>query len=226
MKKRTLEDFGIQIKKKRQTLPKMIINQDECSVIYIKHFLTRDEEENLMNEMENIEFRQEIIDVYNMNIIAPRKTFSYGDTGLSYQYAGKYEIPNEWPSSTSNNIINDIRKKVHQKSLEFCDVMKDPFNFVLINRYKDGNDYIGFHSDNEKDIVPRSCIASLFIGAERNFTFINVKSNETHSLKLESGSLLLMMGRTQEIYKHGLPKSKNLTEKRYNLTFRHLINKK
>lgn len=46
-----------------------------------------------------------------------------------------------------------------------------PLNHVLIQYYRDGNDYISEHSDKTLDIVKGSYIANVSLGAERTFTF-------------------------------------------------------
>ena len=218
-KKRSLEDYGIRVTKKERyesPSPTIIIDTNGCKVIYIKHFLSAEEETTLMEEMKNTEFEKEIIRMYGKEMVAPRETFSYGDDGMSYTYAGKTEKSIGWSSA-----MHKLKDKVHHKSQEYGDVHKS-FNFALINKYRDGNDYIGLHSDSEKDIIPRSTIASLSLGASRTFCFVENETKQKVSILLESGSLLLMTGETQSRYKHQLLKSKLETRGRYNFTFRHL----
>ncbi len=98
----------------------------------------------------------------------------------------------------------------------------DKFNFALVNYYRDGTDYIGFHSDKEGDLVAGAPIASVSLGAERDFILMsNKNSAQKHTLLLQNGSLLFMRGNTQRNYKHSVPKSKVLLkEPRINITFR------
>jgi len=111
------------------------------------------------------------------------------------------------------------------------------YNFVLINRYNDGNDYIGEHRDIERELDPNAPIASLSIGASRTFQLRHIDSrkrkhktnklksidNGTMRLELESGSLLLMMPPTNHYWYHSLPIAKRIINARINLTFRRLI---
>ncbi len=97
------------------------------------------------------------------------------------------------------------------------------FNSCLLNLYHDGNVGVGWHSDDEKSIEDSSCIASINLGAERKFTFKHKHSNETISLLLEHGSLLLMKDATQKNWLHSLPKSVKVTLPRINLTFRRMV---
>jgi alkylated DNA repair dioxygenase AlkB len=92
-----------------------------------------------------------------------------------------------------------------------------------LNLYHDGNEGIGWHSDDEKSIEANSSIASISFGAERKFWFKHKQSKKIISVLLEHGSLLLMKDATQKNWLHSLPKSKNITRPRINLTFRRMI---
>jgi alkylated DNA repair dioxygenase AlkB len=81
---------------------------------------------------------------------------------------------------------------------------------------------MGWHSDDEKEIIPNSSIASLSIGAERKFAFKHKTTKETVNLILENGSLLEMKGPIQQYWWHSLPKTKKVQAPRINLTFRQM----
>ena len=85
---------------------------------------------------------------------------------------------------------------------------------------------MGWHSDDEKEIVPNSSIASLSLGADRKFSFKHKTSKETFSILLENGSLLEMRGPIQNNWWHALPKSSKINTPRINLTFRQMLNTK
>ena len=101
------------------------------------------------------------------------------------------------------------------------------YNFVLVNRYKDGNDKMGDHKDDEKELDPSVPIASLTFGAERDFIFKhqNKKINKIDDVKiiLKDGMLLLMKNPTNSFWYHGLPQRKKCFEPRINLTFRKIL---
>jgi alkylated DNA repair dioxygenase AlkB len=94
------------------------------------------------------------------------------------------------------------------------------FNSCLLNLYHNGNEGMGWHSDDEKPLGKSNTIASLSFGAERKFSFKHKQTKQIVSLVLEHGSLLVMTGTTQSNWLHSLPKSKNITQPRINLTFR------
>ncbi len=208
-----LEAYGFKKKEQKENIT-TIIDKDECKVIYIENFLDNDKINKVVDLIKRTEFKEEIIKMFGKEITAPRMTCSFGDEGLTYSYARKKETCKKWTEE-----MKELRDLVFNKSKEYGD-NEDPFNFVLLNYYKNNSDYIGPHSDNEKDIIEESTIASLSIGSERKFIFIRDKEKIT--LKLKNGSLLLMTGKTQQFYKHTLPKEKNKCGKRYNFTFRHL----
>jgi alkylated DNA repair dioxygenase AlkB len=97
------------------------------------------------------------------------------------------------------------------------------FNSCLLNLYHDGNEGMGWHSDDEKSIEEHSTIASVSFGAERKLSFKHKQTKETISVLLENGSLLLMKDATQKNWLHGLPKSTKITLPRINLTFRTMV---
>ena len=96
------------------------------------------------------------------------------------------------------------------------------YNACLLNLYHDGEEGMGWHSDDEKEIIPNSSIASLSFGAERKFAIKHKGTKETHSILLESGSLFEMLGSFQKHWLHSMPKSKKIIAPRINLTFRQM----
>ncbi|KAF2986586.1 hypothetical protein EK904_009211 [Melospiza melodia maxima] len=117
----------------------------------------------------------------------PRKKVTYGDPGLSYTYSGVTFHPKPWIP-----VLTRIRERVTSET-------GHAFNFVLINRYKDGLDHIGEHRDDEKELVPLSPIASVSFGACRDFVFRRRGRGRGGAagpgricLQLAHGSLLLM----------------------------------
>ena len=109
----------------------------------------------------------------------------------------------------------EIKKKV-EKALD----NKYEFNYCLLNYYEDGNQNIGMHTDDEKDLK-YPIIASVSLGAERFFDFHHKYDKSIKKrLKLENGSMVVMDGTTQKFYKHGVPVQKTIKTGRINLTFR------
>lgn len=166
--------------------------------------------------------------VYNTGMLAkvklfgkwldiPRKQTAYGDEGLSYTFSGNTVPARPWISPLQS--IRDYITRVTGVN----------FNFVLVNRYKDGFDHVGEHKDDEKDLVATHAIASLSLGQPRNFYFKHQDSRGKNAsrrdlkpikLVLEHGSLLLMNPPTNRFWYHALPQCKRVLGLRINLTFR------
>lgn len=98
---------------------------------------------------------------------------------------------------------------------------RNPLRWLELNYYRDGTDTVGWHSDNEPGLGPTPFIASLSVGAEREFLLRRI-SEPSHkvSVTLENGSLLVMSGETQSHWEHSLPRRKRVLGSRINLTFR------
>ncbi|XP_062890278.1 DNA oxidative demethylase ALKBH2 [Mobula hypostoma] len=149
----------------------------------------------------------------------PRKQVSYGDPGLTYRYSGVTLSPKPWTP-----VLEKIRERVTQ-------VTGHTFNFVLVNRYKDGSDHMGEHRDDEKELQPRSPIASVSFGACRDFIFRHrdargkrpMRRLEPVKLLLGHGSLLMMNYPTNVYWYHSLPVRKKVLVPRVNLTFRMVL---
>ncbi|XP_039218652.1 DNA oxidative demethylase ALKBH2 [Crotalus tigris] len=146
----------------------------------------------------------------------PRKQVTYGDAGLTYTYSGVTFSPKPWIP-----VLNRIRDRVQLAT-------GHTFNFVLINRYKDGHDHIGEHRDDERELLPRSPIASVSFGASRDFILRHGASRGKNpsrriapvKLQLDHGSLLVMNFPTNHYWYHSLPIRKKVLAPRINLTFR------
>ncbi|MGH8053022.1 MAG: alpha-ketoglutarate-dependent dioxygenase AlkB family protein [Stenotrophomonas sp.] len=140
---------------------------------------------------------------------SPRLSCWIGDPQAHYRYSGADFVPQPWPSS-----LLPLRERLQQACAA-------PFNSVLINRYRDGRDSMGWHSDDEPELGERPLIASLSLGAARRFL---LRHRDDHSLSTEfllgHGDLLLMAGDTQRFYQHSLPKTARPMGERINLTFR------
>jgi alkylated DNA repair dioxygenase AlkB len=98
----------------------------------------------------------------------------------------------------------------------------EPFNAVLCNLYRNGQDAMGMHADAEPELGPLPVIASLSLGAARRFT-IRHRRGAQHGkldLALGGGALLVMRGETQRHFRHGIPREPAVQEARLNLTFR------
>lgn len=157
----------------------------------------------------------------------PRKQVAFGNPNLTYNFAGTNVHAEKWPL-----FLKEIRDELQQYLVNNNILPSNEYqiNYVLVNLYRDGHDYIGAHSDNERDldvINGENIILSLSFGATRDFIFHN-KSNTSvkYELPLHHGDLLIMRGETQKKWRHSLPKRLKVKEPRINLTFRFMKEKR
>jgi alkylated DNA repair dioxygenase AlkB len=188
-----------------------IINQDG-DALYYPQAIPAEQLSHFYNELFNkISWEQDCVMMFGKEIITKRKVAFYSDPMISYTYSGKLKVGLPW--SQELLVIKEIVESF----------TKVKYNACLLNLYHNGDESMGWHSDNEKEIIVNSSIASLSIGAERKFSFKHKTTKETVSVLLENGSLLEMKGAIQQNWWHALPKSKRVTEPRINLTFRQMI---
>lgn len=164
--------------------------------------------EKLMN---NIAWEQEHVFMFGKSLTIARKVAWYGDKAYQYTY-----------SKTSKHALIWTKELAELKAI-VEKTTGDSFNSCLLNLYHNGNEGMGWHSDNENTIVNNSTIASLSFGAERKFSFKHKEKLEKREIILENGSLLSMKNETQKFWLHQLPKSKKVTQPRINLTFRKMV---
>ncbi len=139
----------------------------------------------------------------------PRLTAWYGDEGRTYAYSGIVQTPIPW-----NDTLLTIKNRIEPLSNTI-------FNSVLLNRYRNGNDSVSWHSDDERELGKNPVIASVSFGQTRQFQFKNKHdSSRRMAIDLVDGSFLLMQGPTQHHWLHQIPKSKKEMKERINLTFR------
>jgi alkylated DNA repair dioxygenase AlkB len=157
-----------------------------------------------------IGWRQEQISLFGRRHMQPRLICWMGDPYCTYRYSGKSWEPERW-----HPLVADLRARA-----EVCADAR--FNSVLLNYYRDGQDSMGFHSDDERELGDRPVIASLSLGAPRvmHIRHRSDRNIPTQRLLLTDGSLLVMRGNSQRDWKHAIPKSRTASGPRINLTFR------
>lgn len=161
--------------------------------------------------LKNILWKNDEVNILGKHIITKRKVAWYGDSDYLYTYSNSTRKALIWTIE-----LVELKRLVEQVS-GAC------FNSCLLNLYHDGNEGLGWHSDDEKSIGKNTPIASLSFGAERKFSFKHKQTKRMVSLVLEHGSLLVMKNATQSNWLHSLPKSNKITQARINLTFRTIV---
>lgn len=160
-----------------------------------------------------VAWREETITLWGKEVLQPRLLAWHGDECASYVYSGKRHDPLPWTP-----LLSGLRRRIE-------DATSLSFNSVLLNLYRDHRDSMGMHSDDEPELGPEPAIASLSLGEERTLVFRHRtdKAQKSWNLVLPSGSLLVMKGRTQHAWQHGIAKLSSPCGPRVNLTFRRVV---
>ncbi len=193
----------------------MKINCPDADIEYVEDFYSSAEAEMLFHELtQSLAWRHDNIKMFGKVMKIPRLQAWYGDNNLRYRYANITLTAKPWTDS-----LLALKAKVS----DYC---QHDFNAVLANLYRNQNDSVGWHSDNEPELGEMPIIASLSFGAEREFQLKHIKTHAKRNLLLASGSLLVMRATTQEYWQHCLPKKGKILAPRINLTFRKICFKK
>lgn len=179
-------------------------------VEYYPGFLHIAESNALFAHCGTLQWRQNEIRMLGKPLQVPRLECMYGKPGASYLYSNSVNLEAlPWTPE-----LLSLRDRI----TKFCD---REFDIVIGNRYRNGQDSIGWHSDDEPSMGYRPAIGSISLGACRKFSIKpKVKGSKSTHFWLEHGSLLLMLPGCQEGYVHQLPKDNNCFLERINLTFR------
>ncbi|ABZ77737.1 2OG-Fe(II) oxygenase [Shewanella halifaxensis HAW-EB4] len=185
--------------------------ESELPYSLIKGYLNSAQQKALITESVTYPFTRPEVCVYGSQHPIPRSQVWFADKGCDYVYSGLFIHALPWPK---------YAYKLRQKLAREFGLNS---NGVLVNRYADGHESMGWHSDDEKEIEAGSDIASVTLGASRDFFLRHKKTQQKISLCLDSGDLLIMHWPMQADWEHSLPKRLKVTEPRLNLTFRRLI---
>lgn len=186
-----------------------ILPQDG-EAFYYPDFFSKIESTHLFKSLsEKINWKQSPIKMFGKEILQPRLTAWYGEPGVMYTYSGLSMDAQEW-----NQDLLAIKFQIEKVALI-------TFNGVLLNRYRNEKDSMGWHRDNEKELGKNPIIGSVSFGEPRVFELRHAENKKLKvSIELEHGSLLIMRGETQHYWQHRLPKKSKECGERINLTFR------
>ena len=193
-------------------MKEVTINYKGLEIISYEKFInTSDADRIFSSALNEIPWESSTIKMYGKEVPIPRLQCWIGDPGCEYAYSGKSLQRYDFFEP-----LIEIRSLI-QNQLGIY------FNSVLANLYRNGNDSMGFHADDEPELGNNPVIASLSLGEERPLIFQNKDKAETKTFDQPHGSLMLMKGATQSAWKHGIRKSKKISEPRINFTFRNII---
>ena len=174
--------------------------------------------ENLLNELP---WQSDIVTLFGKTHVTTRQIVWMGDHDVSYSYSGQTRRAIPWTKQMLH-----VKRHIEQQ-LSSSGINVD-FNSCLLNYYPSGEDGIGYHADDEKELGAQPIIASLSLGARRKFVFKHKTIRQENKpvkveLYLESGQLIVMHGDTQDFWKHTIAKTKTVKSGRISLTFRKVL---
>lgn len=161
---------------------------------------------------QQVAWRQERIRLFGREHPQPRLSAWYGDSEASYRYSGLALTPLPWLAP-----LQALRRQLQQH-------LGCRFNSVLLNWYRHGQESMGLHADDEPELGAEPVIAAISLGAERRLVFRHRQRVEAPvALAPADGSLLVMAGRCQALWRHELPKTRRPVGGRISLTFRRIM---
>lgn len=183
-----------------------IINDD---VIYISGFMSIEKSDELFKILLNDpKWHNELRTIDGSVKKIKRKMAYVYDRVVDYKY-GNFILPGDVWTDTLSSVKYLIEAASYGK-----------FNSVLLNLYEDGKDEIKWHSDKEEQLGPNPVIASLNLGATRNFHMLKKETGEKIKIPLSNGDLLVMGKDCQQNWLHAILPEKEIKEPRISLTFR------
>lgn len=189
-----------------ETTPRELLPYDGSAVFHEWVLGNSSHSDVLTRLVDRLEWEQRHLVMFGKEVAEPRLSAWYGDE--SYTYSGVTLRPR--PMTPELEELKSV-----------CETGSGArFNSVLVNLYRNGDDSMGWHADDEPELGPSPVIASLSLGATRRFRFRHRRTREIVEHDLTGGSLLVMSGACQSAWMHAVPKQRRITEARVNLTFR------
>jgi alkylated DNA repair dioxygenase AlkB len=194
-------------------IKKEVITGYENLEIDIYQDFSLDQKKNLWFKscLHDLNWEKGFIKIFGKTHQIPRLQSWYADNGIEYTYSGKKLKRHNW-----NETLIEIKGEIEK-------ITSFKFNSVLANLYRDGNDSMGLHSDDEKELGINPVIASLSLGESRDLYFKHKNMKKSLNIPQKNGQLIVMYGETQKYWKHEIKKTKKIKKPRINLTFRNII---
>lgn len=173
-----------------------------CVSKHLPEYISRDEADQLFAWLlSDASWVEERVQMFGRSITVPRLVSWYGDDGVAYRYSSLDHAAPGWPPA-----LCALRALIRR---EVCSTV----NFVLLNRYRNGNDHMGWHRDDEPELS--GPVVSVSLGATRRFR-IQGDDTRVRAVDLQHGSLLVH----PRHWRHCLPRTVRPVGERINLSFR------
>ena len=193
-----------------------MINQHESKqmaklLVSYGHLYTEQRNKELLKSLLEKTNWQSNFMAYGRHFELPRLQCWHADDGIHYRYTDNKLKTHPWTSE-----LLTIKQHIESKT-------NTNFNSVLLTYYRDGNDQVGWHADNEIELGETPFIASLSLGATRQFHYRHKQTLERSFMPLHDGELLVMQPAFQQHWEHSILPENKVTKPRLNLTFRQVV---
>ena len=179
----------------RTYYPQALLNADELFQYFLQH----------------LDWKSYPIRMFGKDLIQPRLVSFYADEWLCYHYSQTILTWSWWDEQ-----LLQLRHEINDRYQLAC-------NSVLCNLYRDGQDSMWRHSDDEDELGSDPVIASVTLWESRAFKLRHKTTRETVTLILEHGSVLVMWPSSQTQREHCIPKMTRILWPRINCTFRTIM---
>ncbi len=159
----------------------------------------------------DLEWLQDSYEAFGRRFSIPRLQAWVADPGIRYRYSDNF-----LPSQVWTPPLLTLRETLELH----CQAS---FNSVLITLYRNGEDSVGWHADDERELGESPTIASLSLGAQRTFCYRHKTLAKADQLLLGDGDLIVMFPEFQQQWLHSVPPELPVSEPRINLTFRNVV---
>ena len=189
------------------------LEDDVLGVVYHPGYLDNDLAEIYLDFcLTQLPWNEEMVTLFGKTHRAPRLSCAIADLGCVYRYQGSQIEPMEFPPC-----LNQLR---HQLSSD----LQVTFNYVLATLYRTGHDHVGWHADDERDLVNDEPIVNISLGGTRRFHIKTRDGRSRRAIDTQHGSLTILSGGRQHNTKHRLAKTQRAVSSRVVLSFRQVLN--
>jgi len=214
-------------------------NNDYSFIAYKKDVLGSEDLKKTKMWLDNISDLRSGKTSFNTDI--PRLQKWYQNDGIYFSKDWRDQNNPRWIANKYDEFLHYLQQIIQEKldnmKLDFDGYNHPKLNSCLVNKYRNGNDTIKEHKDNQSNFLENPTVLSLSLGEARTIIFRRTiyskeypnsikkdkeKSDYNFKIELESGSLLIMAGAVQKYFSHQISKEDDKLL-RYSCTFRQIF---
>ena len=215
-----------------------LINNETAKSYIIRNWLPKGVANDLHAKLAStVQFQVDNIKLGGKSIPQPRRTYACGNSEITgHHYSGATVTMHPWIPEVKEigDLAVQLLNEEAKTSNSTAETTTVAINACLLNQYRTGSEYLGWHSDRETRGDHNHIVITVSLGGSRRFYFKKKVAPSESSAKqplikteLHSGDLVIMMGKVQELYAHTVPKqmkdsNKKPVQPRISLTYRFL----